>query len=227
MAVSALAAPLSPADALATYLARSGQAQSACSDSVYNVQVHASLPRLRRQGSMSGLKVVSQTGEIVYRGLKFTGDSLVKRAVIARFLADDAHRPAPVAGVAITHDNYTFAYTGSVDYNGLTAYVFQLKPKRKRVGLFRGELWLEASTGMPLRLWGDLVKSPSIFIRSLRFVQDYQELDACVHPLRLILTLGTRVAGTAEMVEWLHPVETPTAASDAETDGFTKEQTAR
>jgi len=198
--------PLTPVEALDRYLASRGQ-PPACSDPVFNVQIDASMPTLRKQGSMSGLKQVSYTGQVVYRGLRFTGDRLVKTAVIARFLAHDTNPAERTGDVAVSRQNYWFTYNKRSDYNGLSAYVFLLKPRRKRAGLFRGELWLNAETGVPLRLWGDLVKSPSIFIGSFRFVQDYQTVGGCSQPLRLLLTAHTRIAGIAEMVIWLHPVE--------------------
>jgi hypothetical protein len=198
--------PLTPAEALDRYLAARDQ-QPACSDSVFNVQIDASMPTLRKQGSMSGLKLVSYTGQVVYRGLRFTGDKLVKTAVIARFLAHDANPAERTGDVGVSRQNYWFTYSKTSDYNGLTAYVFLLRPRRNRAGLFRGELWLTVDTAVPLRLWGDLVKSPSIFIRSSRVVQDYQTVGACSQPLRLLLTAHTRIAGTVEMVIWLQPVE--------------------
>ena len=205
--------PLTPVEALDRYLASRGQ-PPACSDPVFNVQIDASMPTLRKQGSMSGLKQVSYTGQVVYRGLRFTGDRLVKTAVIARFLAHDTNPAERTGDVAVSRQNYWFTYNKRSDYNGLSAYVFLLKPRRKRAGLFRGELWLNAETGVPLRLWGDLVKSPSIFIGSFRFVQDYQTVGGCSQPLRLLLTAHTRIAGIAEMVIWLHPVEVVPSLED-------------
>lgn len=94
-----------------------------------------------------------------------------------------------------------------------------LKPKGKRKkGLFAGELWLEAASAAPLRLWGDLIKSPSFFIRSFRFVQDYR----CSSPIRLLVTAQTRLVGNAELAEWLHPVDVPPAIAESgacDTDG--------
>jgi hypothetical protein len=206
---------LTPAEALDRYLARTGDPQSACSDSVFTVQIDASMPTLRKQGSMSGVKLVSQTGQIIYRGLRFTGDKLVKTAVIARFLANDANPAGRTGDVAVSGQNYWFAYNKTSDYNGLTAYVFLLKPRRKRAGLFVGELWLTADTAAPLRLWGDFVKSPSIFVRSLRFVQDYHTVAGCSQPLRLLLTTGTRIAGTVEMVIWQHPAADKAESTEA------------
>lgn len=197
---------LTPAEALDRYLARSRDRQPGCSNLAFAVQIEAWLPKLRKHGSMSGFKLVSRTGHAVYRGLRFTGDNLVKTAVIARFLANDAEPSDQAAGAGVTRQNYSFLYDKTSDYNGLAAYVFRLKPKRKRVGLLKGELWLDATTAAPLRLWGDLVKSPSIFIRNIRFVQDYQNLDQCFQPLRLLLTIQTRIAGQAEMAVWLHSI---------------------
>jgi hypothetical protein len=198
--------PLTPAEALDRYLASRDQ-QSACSASALTVQIDASMPALHKQGSMSGLKLVSYTGQIVYRSFRFTGDQLIKTAVIARFLAHDTNPAERTCDVAVSRQNYCFTYDKRSDYNRLTAYVFLLKTRRKRAGLFRGELWLTADTAVPLRLWGDLVKSPSIFISSFRVVQDYRKVGECSQPRRLPLTAHTRIAGTVEMVIWLQPVE--------------------
>jgi hypothetical protein len=213
-----LAQSMPPAEALERYLT---VRPPACSDATFAIQIEASLPKLKKHGSMSGLKLVSQTGQIVYRGLRFTGDNLVKTAVIARFLSNEAQPPAQASTVGIARRNYSFAYERTADYNGQAAYVYRVKPLRKRIGLFRGELWLDANTGAALRLWGDFVKSPSFFIRSLRFVQDYQQARRCVEPARLLVTVQTRIAGEADMTVWLRPVEnrpgedTVAAAADA------------
>lgn len=193
---------MTSSEALDSYLARSRGGQLGCADQAFVIKIDASLPKLRKQGRMSGLKVISQTGQIAYRGLRFTGDSLVKSAVIARFLAADM-APPERSDIGVTRENYSFTFEKTADYNGYGAFVFCLKPKRRRVGLFKGELWLDANTGAPLRLWGDFVKSPSIFIRSLRFVQDYQQIDQCSNIRRLLLSVQTRIAGQAEMAVWL------------------------
>lgn len=196
---------LTPVEALDRYMTASSGTQSVCADSAFTVQIDASLPKLRKQGSMSGLKLISHTGQVGYNGLRFQGDSLVKTAVIARFLAKEKEKREP--GLGVVPANYSFFLDRTSDYNGLTAYVFRLKPKRKRAGLFKGELWLDATTGNPLRLWGDLVKSPSIFIRNLRFVQDYVYPSRCRQPVRLIVTVQTRIVGQVELVARFRAVE--------------------
>src|SRR5258708_38479270 len=93
---------LTPDEAIDRYLTGSRERQPGCSDWVFAVQIDASLPKVDKQGSMSGLKVVSRTGQTVYRDLRFTGDALVKTAVIARFLANDAKPPEPAADTDLT-----------------------------------------------------------------------------------------------------------------------------
>lgn len=208
-----LAQSSTPAEALDRYLNAARDRQPGCSEAVFAVQIDASLPRLKQRGSMSGLKLVSPTGQIVYRSLKFTGDSLIKTAVIARFLAHETDPPDPAADTGLTPRNYSILYDKTSEIGGSPAYVYRLKPKRKRVGLFRGELWLDAATGAPLRVSGDLVKSPSIFVRGFHFVQDYRDLNQCSQPVRLLLTVQTRIAGQAEMAVRLQSVDNPTPAA--------------
>lgn len=206
---------LSAAQALDRYLAKAEADGPHCSALVYAVQIEARLPALKKQGSMTGFKRIIQPGHAVYRGLRFTGDNLVKTRVIARFLAHESDPPVRPEYTAINQVNYRFTFTNVTDYNGLTAYVFRLTPRYKRVGLFRGEVWLDAGTAAPLRIWGDLVKSPSIFIRSFRLVQDYRTLAGCSDPLRLLLSVRTRIVGTVEMTVWLHRAPEDSGANAA------------
>ena len=199
------AAVLQPAQALDRYLAATGNDPPAACGSQFAVQIDAALPALKKRGRMTALKRIVAPGHAVYRGLEFTGDKFVRDQMIARFLARDTNPPAQSGDLSVTPHNYFFEFEKVSDYNGLTAYVFLLKPRAKRSGLFRGELWLDAETAEPLRLWGDLVKSPSILVRTFRFVEDYQTTGGCAEPLRLLLILRTRIAGPAEMTVWFHP----------------------
>src|ERR1019366_1540466 len=141
------------------------------------IEIEASLPQLKKQGAMSGLKVISRSGQVAYRFLRFTGDKLVKTDIIVRFLTAEAQPPERLGDVGKTLDNYKFHYLRNADYHGVTAQVFQLRPRKKRAGLYKGELWLDAASAAPLREAGELVKSPSIFIGRVRFVREYREHD--------------------------------------------------
>src|SRR5689334_21756783 len=76
-------------DAAAAALDRflhASQASCAAEDQAMEIDIQASLPRLKKEGTMHGLKVISSSGQVAYRFLRFTGDKLVKTDVIARFL---------------------------------------------------------------------------------------------------------------------------------------------
>jgi hypothetical protein len=202
------AEPLSAPQALDRYL-RSGEPACGVEERTMEVDIRASLPRLQKQGTAHGVKVISASGQVAYRFLRFTGDKLIKTDVIARFLNAEIHPPERLSN-ATSLENYKFHYKRIVDLEGGTAYVFDLRPRRKQVGLFKGELWLDAATGEPVHETGEFVKSPSVFIRRVRFVRDYTDREA----QRTSITVETRLVGDAEMMVVQHPVDGSWQVSD-------------
>jgi hypothetical protein len=159
------------------------------------VSIKASLPRLEKQGTLKALRRISKLGKITYKALGFDGDSTIKNEVITRYLAAEAQAPES----AITPTNYKFHYKGRSVRDGSTVLVFQVAPKKKRVGLFKGELWLDAETAMPVREAGRLVKTPSIFLKKVDFVNEYEIQDGVAIPKRFQSTADVRVFGRAEL----------------------------
>jgi hypothetical protein len=82
---------------------------------------------------------------------------------------------------------------------GRTVHVFQLTPRKKRVGLFKGELWLDAETYLPVRESGRLVKLPSIFLRRVEFVREYEIHEGLAYPHSVESVVDTRLVGKAEL----------------------------
>jgi hypothetical protein len=161
-------------------------------------EINATLPRLEKQGRMRVLRKISRLGKISFRMLGFQGDSTVKQEVISRYLSLESDS-RDASSIAITPDNYKFRLKTTISESGHRTYIFQLTPKRKAVGLFKGELWLDAETGMPLRESGQLVKSPSIFLKKVEFVHDYQMRNGVSIPKHIQSTVDTRIAGRAEL----------------------------
>ena len=190
------------------------------------VQIDASLPRLRKHGTMRGWKRITRAGQTVYSGLRFTGDKLIRNDVISRYLAADVEKRSDRGDVAIASSNYRFQSLGEADYNGRAAQVFRVIPKRKRAGLFRGELWLDEATAMPLREWGDFVKSPSRFVSHPRFVRDYDLAENRSQPRRLILTAHAFFIGDVQLTILYSDGAGPDGAKDGSTGvGSDVEQT--
>ena len=163
-----------------------------------NVDISAKLPRLEKQGKLRALRVVSKLGQIIYKGLDFTGDNTIKKEVIARYLEAES-QARDEGSMAITPDNYKFRLKAKLTQNETLTYIFQLTPKKKRQGLFKGELWLDADTGMPVRESGQLVKNPSVFLKKVEFTREYQLQNGVALPSHIESTVDTRIAGKAEL----------------------------
>jgi len=172
------------------------------------VDIDASLPRLKKQGKLHAFRFITRLGRIFYDKPDYVGDNTVKKEVIARYLQAESQARTDYAGsLSITPENYRFKYKGTTDYAGQTAYVLQVVPRKKRVGLFRGELWVDKATYLPLREWGELVKNPSVFLKSVYFVRDYMIWDGISVPRRLISDVDTRLVGKAQLTVWFENVK--------------------
>ena len=162
------------------------------------VDIDAKLPKLEKHGKLTALRKISRLGLITYKALGFSGDNTVKQEVITRYLA--AESAARENGtIAITPANYKFRYAGRIIQNNVTMLILQVTPKKKAVGLFKGEIWIDAATGMPLREAGQFVKTPSLFLKKIAFVREYEIRDGVAYPLHIQSTVDTRIVGRAEL----------------------------
>ena len=175
-----------------------------------DVDMDAKVPRLKKQGRLHAFRFITRVGQIFYppRDMRYEGDNTIKKEVIARFIqAEKEARNTKNGSMTVTADNYKFKYKGSMDYAGKTAYVFQVAPRKKRVGLYKGEIWIDKDTYLPLREWGMLAKSPSVFIKNVYFVRDYMLCDGIAIPRRLISDINTRIVGKAQLTIWYENVK--------------------
>src|SRR5262249_47033060 len=147
------------------------------------VDIEAEVPKLKKHGRLRALRRISVLGRLTYEALHFEGDRSIKNDVITRYLAADAEAfNSKLPSLAVTPANYKFRYKGLDERNGRTVHLFELTPKKKQVGLFAGELWLDPETSLPVREAGRLVKNPSIFLRKVEFVKDYEIRDGLALP---------------------------------------------
>src|SRR5207244_11619447 len=72
-----------------------------------------------------------------------------------------------------------------------------LKRREKRVGLFTGHVSIDVTTGSLVRAEGEFVKSPSVFIKKIEFVQDYTDVGGFTLPEHMHSVADTRVYGKA------------------------------
>lgn len=140
------------------------------------MEIDGRFTNLKESGRMRVLRSISKVGELGTKMLDFNGDNRVKSQLISRFLEEEQKSKA-YGAMAITPQNYDFDIKAVVTHDAKKTYVFDVKPKKKNMGSFRGELWIDGATGMPLREAGQFVKSPSVFLTNLRFARDYELLD--------------------------------------------------
>lgn len=163
-----------------------------------DVDIEAKIPSLEKHGRLLALRKISRLGVITYKALGFSGDNTVKQEVITRYLTAESEGREN-GSIAISPANYKFKLKGEMVRNGRRMDVLQITPRKKAVGLFKGELWVDAETGMPVRESGQFVKSPSLFLKKIAFVRDYEMQDGVSIPAHLESRVDTRVVGRAEL----------------------------
>lgn len=185
---------------LDSYLAVSRSQQDRLNGSIAEVSIDAELPKLHKHGRLSALRHISRVGRITYDILRYDGDNAVKNDVIARYLSAEVQvRETRDASMAVAPENYKFSYKGRHQLDGRSVYVFDVKPRAKRKGLFKGTLWIDAHNYLPVRESGYLVKSPSVFIKKVHFTRDYETANGLAVVARIDTTVETRIVGEAHM----------------------------
>jgi hypothetical protein len=165
------------------------------------------LPKMNKTASLAAKRHIDWTGSIEYTDVLLrAGDSTVQKDIIARFMSGEVESATPDPSkekdrraTAITQENYKFKYRGLQEIAGRQVHVFELNPKKKRLGLFKGELWIDADTGLTVREAGRFVKSPSIFLKRVDFERSYAILDGVAVPKSLSSKIQTRFWGMAEL----------------------------
>jgi hypothetical protein len=161
--------------------------------------ISAKLPKLEKQGKLKVLRMISKIGINKFEQIgQFIGDNTVFKEVIVRYLQTE-EKGRENGSIAISPANYNFKIAAIVTENSQTTYIFDVTPKRKADGLFKGQLWLDGNTGMPLKEKGQLVKTPSVFLKSIKFERDYEIHDGLAVPKHIESVAEVRMFGTAEL----------------------------
>jgi hypothetical protein len=186
---------------LARYLARTSDQSTSLRDVSMEVDIEAELPMLKKEGTLRALRHISRVGDITYEVLSYIGDNMVKKDVIARYMAAEVRSTSggDTGSMAINEENYKFKYRGAYDQDGWLLHLFELRPRHKKLGLFLGWLWIEDKSALPVRESGILVRNPSVFLKSVEFTRDYYVRDGVPVPYRIESTIRTRLVGRAEL----------------------------
>jgi len=210
-AASDASAPAGPspvpwAEVLNRYQAANQEQQVRLRDASMEMEIEARLPRLKKEGSLHALRQITRLGQISYEAVRTAGDKMVNKDVIARYLAAEAEASKGIVdsrgraqSIGLTPDNYKFKQKAVLTTSGRRIYIFQVTPRKSRLGLFKGEIWVDSGTGMPVREAGRFVKSPSVFLSNVDFVREYETIDGLAVPDKVETRVETRLVGLAEL----------------------------
>ncbi|MBV9269275.1 MAG: hypothetical protein JO061_24105 [Acidobacteriaceae bacterium] len=162
------------------------------------VNIDASIPKLKEHGKLRALRKISKVGTVTYRVLGFQGDNTVKNDVIARYLQAEQQGQGD-QNLAISPQNYKFKFKGRRAEGGQDVYMFQISPRKKRVGLFKGDLWLDAKTCLPVMEKGRLVRNPSIWFKKVQFERDFAVKNGVAVPEHMSSTIDVRLIGPVHL----------------------------
>jgi hypothetical protein len=197
------------------YCAAARRQEQTVRNASMEVEISGSLPKLQKQGKLRALRHITALGRITYEALRFQGDNTIKKEVINRYLQQEETATGDPA-VALTPDNYKFKYKGRQALDGRDSYVFQVSPKKKREKLYKGELWIDAATYLPVREAGKLVKTP-LGVRNVTFVRSYDIQNGISVPRQLQSVTDVWFFGKAELtVDYAHFSVDPPRAGDAD-----------
>ena len=192
-------ARLSPDSALATYERGMQEQASELAGYTATSVIDAELPRSSQKAEFELKRHYAAPSVLEFTPVRSSGDKFVKSNVIVRLLQTEVDhvQKREQSQTAISSENYKFSYKGTSQIDGAVVHVYDVKPRQKRVGLFKGKIYVDASGGHLLRAQGTIVKSPSFFIKKIDFVQDYATIDGFTFPTHMHSESETRLVGKA------------------------------
>jgi hypothetical protein len=209
---------MSPELALQVYEQRQRQQSADLASYSDQTVMVADLPDTKQKGEYELQRSYAAPNTLKFKPLKFTGDAFVKNNVLVRLLQSEVDHTVKQESpqTAINETNYKFSHKSIETIDGRTVYVFNVKPHKKRVGLFKGKVYIDASSGALVRAEGQMVKSPSIFVRKMEFVQDYAEVAGFVLPTHIHSIAKVRIIGRT-IVDIFHRDYQPKTVESAKT----------
>lgn len=180
--------------------------------------IHAELPDTSQQGDFELQRKFEAPHSLQFTPVRFTGDGFVKSNVITRLLqseVDHVQKDDP-AQTAISPKNYKFSYKGATRMQERLVHIYQVKPHKRHPGLFKGRVYLDAQTGALVRVEGNVVKSPSFFVKHIEFVQDYADIQSFTLPVHVHSEATARIVGRT-IVDIVHRDYQPVPATSAQT----------
>jgi hypothetical protein len=172
------------------------------------------LPKYGKTATVEAVRRIGSDGQVAYDVTNREGDLTVQKDLIFRFMGGEEETSTrDTRAVAVTQENYKFKSKGQREIAGRRVSVYEVTPRAKRTGLFKGEVWIDSDTNLPVREAGRFVKSPSVFFKTVDFSREYEIKDGFAVPKKMNTLVVTRLWGPVEL--------------DIEYDGFRWQESPR
>jgi hypothetical protein len=169
------------------------------------VMIEASLPQLYKDAQLLAIKKTGENERSEYLLLGIVGDGAAVDEVTTRYFAlQQEIESLPASSVQISPENYKFRLRGEVKTGAGSAYVYDVTPRKRRPGLFKGQIWIEAGTGAEVLISGRLQGTSSIG-GSIDFVRETSS-DGAAYARVTHLTFIIPLLGRGELVVTERPL---------------------
>lgn len=124
-----------------------------------------------------------------------------RKHVLSKMLESEMEtsRPEMRAGTKLNPENYEFQFVGMELVGGRSAYLLEIRPKRREKYLFQGRIWVDAEDYALARAEGKPAKKPSFWTKSVDFVQIYQKCGSLWFPLTTQSVTEAHIFGATDV----------------------------
>jgi len=127
-----------------------------------------------------------------------SGTGLGER-IVRRMLESETEVAKDYRLTDFSPDNYDFRFIREEEVSGHSCYVLELLPKRKEKNLLRGHIWVDATSYLLHRVEGSPAKGPSWWLRDVRIVLVYSNVEGMWLQTALESTAKVRILGQHTM----------------------------
>lgn len=188
-------------DVIAKMYAHDGQREVTSGGYIGNRQYVLENHRFSKQAEMKVSIVCDADGTKHFQVIAEEGWKSADRRVLQKMLESESEssRPSERPKSRITSENYSFRMIGTVSLNGRPAFEIGVVPKRRDKQLFRGRIWVDTTDYALARVEGEPAKSPSFWIHSVHFTQEYRKSGAYWYPFSTTSVTDALIFGVTEV----------------------------
>lgn len=116
-------------------------------------------------------------------------------AAVKKILESESELRDSGTSAAFTRENYDFTFQGVGEESSRRCYILGLNPKHKESHLMKGRVWVDAQSYLPVKVDGELSKSPSWWVKQVHVTTDFANVKGMWLPTSTQAVAELRVFG--------------------------------